>query len=574
MGRALPWTILLLGGWLWAQGAEPVVVLDDTVEETVAVVVDTVEVPVEAEEVTDTSPPSPAPDTAPEVVPVESEAVVVPVEEATVPVPEEETVPVPVDEAPVPLPDETAAPPASAPVPLTPPPGGEDLGLEGMMEEVFRPEVLVIPGLEIEMDAGFSRIFYSPVPLSRVFVGNDTIIQAVLVSPEEVLVIPQGVGVSNLILETTERERFEFQIRVRTAQARKRSRRSISLQVYVIEIRRQASDQYGIKWTTGGDIFAPEVMEVPALWRPSEEEQKLYSIRELGPIYRLTPFTVKAILETARGESRLLAAPTLVALEGDSSQFHVGGEILIPTVSGLGSGRVERIRYGMKLSFLPTIDVDQSIVLRVNIEVSQPDFTQRVQDVPGLRTRRASAVLRARSGEVIGLGGLLLRQDQVVSTGLPLLSSLPLVGHLFKRTLSMSEYSDIVVLVVPTLLPRSRSMVRVWERLRVRNLEMPIREVNGEVFVPLVDLVRALGGKVEEKEATLVATYGGNRVLFDLEGQTLQVGSEVRGTRIENYFGIWQVPLRDVEGLFGDRVVFLWDRGQNILHVLKGIPKP
>lgn len=544
MGRLL---VLLFVSGLAAQEAQPVVVLDDTTQETVAVAVpETTQVP---------ETPEPARETA--VIPVDTaQTVPVPVEEA--PVPAGETVPVPAETPPVP-----------APAPILP-----EKGLPPVLEEAatYRPEVLVIPGLEIEMDAGFSRLFYSPAPLSRVFVGDERVIDAQLVSPEEVLVLPQRVGVSNLILETTERERFEFQIRVRAADARKRSRRSISLQVYVVEIRRQAGDQYGVKWTTGGDLFAPEVSELPALWR--EDRDDVYSIRELGPIYRLTPFTAKAILETARGESRLLAAPTLVALEGDSSTFHVGGEILVPTVSGLGSGQVERIQYGMKLSFTPTVDVDQSIVLNVHVEVSQPDFTQRVQEVPALRTRRADAVLRAQSGEVIGLGGLMLRQDQVISTGLPLLSSLPLLGHLFKRTLSVSEYSDVVVLVIPTLLPRSRSMVRVWERLKVRNLEMPIREVNGEVLVPVKELVRALGGGVTEKEASLIAQYGGRSMLFDLEGQTLQFGAEVRGTRIENYFGIWQVPLRDLEPLFGDGMVFLWDRGQNILHVMKGIPKP
>lgn len=563
MGRVLPWMVLLFVGTASAQeSGGPVVVLDDTTQETVAVAVDTEAVPVEG--TTDTV--SPPPDTSQlsdtsQAVPVEEESVPIPVEDNVVPVPQETTS----------VPGQTVPIPAGIPE-VAPSPIGPAMGEEGLTPtEGFRPEVLVIPGLEIDMDAGFSRIFYSPLPLGRVFVGNDTVLQAVLVSPEEVLVIPQRIGVTNLILETTQGERFEFQVRVRTAQARSKSRRSISLQVYVIEIRRQAGDQYGVKWTTGGNLFAPEVSELPAMWRPGDD---VYSIRELGPIYRLTPFTAKAILETARGESRLLAAPTLVALEGDSSSFHVGGQILVPTTSGLGPGGLQRVNYGMKLSFSPTIDVDQSIVLAVDVEVSQPDFTQRVQDVPGLRTRKASAVLRARSGEVVGLGGLLMRQDQVISTGLPLLSALPLFGHLFKRTLSISEYSDVVVLVIPTLLPRSRSMVRVWERLKVRNIEMPIREVNGEVFVPLMDLVQSLGGTVKEGEATLEARFGGQRVLFDVEGQTIQIGSEVRSTRIENYFGIWQVPLKDVEGLFGDRMVFLWDRGQNILHVLKGIPKP
>ena len=561
MGRLL---VLLLASGLAAQESEPIVVLDDTTQETVAVATpDTVAVPetTVVQETTSVTPPETA-----ATVPVPEEPV--PVPEETVPVPEE-AVPVPVPGETVPVPTEMPPAPAAEPAPVLP-----EVGVPAELEEVatYHPEVLVIPGLELEMDAGFSRIFYSPAPLSRVFVGDERVIDAQLVSPEEVLVLPKNVGVSNLILETTDQERFEFQIRVRAAEARKRSRRSISLQVYVVEIRRQAGDQYGIKWTTWGDVFAPEISELPALWR--EDRDDAYSIRELGPIYRLTPFTAKAILETARGESRLLAAPTLVALEGDSSTFHVGGEILVPTVSGLGSGRVERIRYGMELSFTPTVDVDQSIVLNVQVEVSQPDFTNRVQDVPALRTRRAHAVLRAQSGEVIGLGGLMLRQDQVISTGLPLLSNLPLIGHLFKRTLSVSEYSDVVVLVIPTLLPRSRSMVRVWERLKVRNLEMPIREVSGEVMVPVKHLVEALGGGVEEKEASLVARYSGRSMLFDLEGQTLQFGEEVRGTRIENYFGIWQVPLRDLEPLFGDRVVFLWDRGQNILHVMKGIPKP
>jgi len=526
-GVALP---LLLATFLFAQETVPA----DTT--------DTLNAPADTSQVVPVPSETPA-----ETVPVPPDTT-----ETTVPVPEETTVPVPAPET-VPLP---APAPVESPLLPTPTQG----------PTTYRPTLELPPSEPIEMEAGFARVFYSPTPLRRVYVGNDELLISEVVTPNEVMIIPKKVGVSNVIFETEEGERFEFQIRVRPSTARTHSKRAVALQVYVVEVRQNTLKKLGFQWATDTAFssFSPAI---------GEGKLPIPGLTEIGPIVRLTPFTLKALAELNEGDARLLAAPTLVALEDDASSFHVGGTFIVNT-SGVVGGQIQRVKYGVSLTFTPHIDVDQSLVINLNVEVSEPDFVRSVQGIPSLRVRTSKAVIRARSGEVVGIGGLLFRENQVAVTGVPFLSKIPLIGHLFKSRVVNASYSDLVILMIPTLLPRQKNLVRIWESDRVVTLELPVREVNGTLLVPVRPLIQRLGGAFRETEQELTVSYRGRKLVYNLETQTVQFGEEVRSGMVENYFGIWQIPLSDLQMLVGKDVAFLWDRYQNVLHVLKGVPKP
>ena len=157
----------------------------------------------------------------------------------------------------------------------------------------------------------------------------------------------------------------------------------------------------------------------------------------------------------SRGLFQSLAEPNLIAYNGQEASFLAGGEIPIPTVSGAaGNVSVTYKEFGIRLNFTPTIAGD-AIRLRVRPEVSSLDFANGVVlsgfRIPALTTRRAETSVELRDGQSFAIAGLLDNISQNDTDSIPVMSSLPIIGPLFKNKSKRQEQTELMVLITPRL---------------------------------------------------------------------------------------------------------------------------
>jgi pilus assembly protein CpaC len=157
---------------------------------------------------------------------------------------------------------------------------------------------------------------------------------------------------------------------------------------------------------------------------------------------------------------RLLANPTLVALSGEEASFLAGGEFPIPVPqSGGGGGNttitVEYKEFGVRLTFRPIVLGDGGIRLYTSQEVSEltdvGSITIESYSVPALITRRAEATLELKSGQSFAMAGLLQHTDTAVSSRIPGLGDLPVLGPLFRSVRYRDAETELVMLVTASL---------------------------------------------------------------------------------------------------------------------------
>jgi pilus assembly protein CpaC len=136
----------------------------------------------------------------------------------------------------------------------------------------------------------------------------------------------------------------------------------------------------------------------------------------------------------------------------------VGGEIPVPISSTLGGVTVLYKEYGVRLKVTPSILGNGSIDTKVNPEVSDLDFANGVSlngfVIPALKTSRLTTDVVTASGESIVLGGLLRRVEQRSIQRIPLLSSLPILGPLFRSTRYLHNESDVIFVMTPRIVTR------------------------------------------------------------------------------------------------------------------------
>jgi len=157
---------------------------------------------------------------------------------------------------------------------------------------------------------------------------------------------------------------------------------------------------------------------------------------------------------------RILANPTLVALSGEQAEFLVGGEYPIPVVQGGGGGSsssvtIEYKEYGIRLMFKPTVLGDGTIRLKASQVVSDLSDVGSVVvegfSIPALTTRKAETTLELNSGQTFAMAGLIKHNVGAVTSGIPGLSNLPILGALFRSVRYQEKETELVMLVTAEL---------------------------------------------------------------------------------------------------------------------------
>lgn len=166
---------------------------------------------------------------------------------------------------------------------------------------------------------------------------------------------------------------------------------------------------------------------------------------------------ITANLQKVRSHARVLANPRIRVKNNKKAVIDIGERIPVLTSSISESFSQEQVEYqdvGLKLEVTPDISVDNTISMDVKFNLSTIGGAEHSKDgVAYYRTnnREAATILSSQNGETQVLAGLIKESDTDESTGLPGLSSLPLVGKFFGSDDTSKERTEVVLLITPTI---------------------------------------------------------------------------------------------------------------------------
>jgi pilus assembly protein CpaC len=156
---------------------------------------------------------------------------------------------------------------------------------------------------------------------------------------------------------------------------------------------------------------------------------------------------------------QVLAEPTLTTLSGLPARFLSGGEFPFPVVQG-GTGNATAITiqfrpYGVKVDFTPTVNADGSIRIKLSPEVSTLDYTNAVTisgfTIPALSTRQTETEVEIQNGQSFIVSGLLDHRTTEIMSKMPGISSIPILGDLFRSKNFNHSVVELVIIVTATV---------------------------------------------------------------------------------------------------------------------------
>lgn len=225
------------------------------------------------------------------------------------------------------------------------------------------------------------------------------------------------------------------------------SPRQVLIEVMIAEVSLTDDFSLGVEWTfTHGDRRSGKLDVGDA------------GIGALTPGFSLTQVnlagtSVQAALNmlAANGKVNVLSSPHIMVADNQTAKIQVGRSIPISQSTLNGTTTVNSTSYldtGVILSVTPRINAGGLVNLEIDQEFSVPS-TSTTSTAPTISKRTAKTKMTAQSGETMVMGGLISEESNNTSSGLPVLSSIPVVGGLFGTTKRQVSKTELIVLITP-----------------------------------------------------------------------------------------------------------------------------
>jgi pilus assembly protein CpaC len=224
-------------------------------------------------------------------------------------------------------------------------------------------------------------------------------------------------------------------------------KKTIHFKVQIMEVTRNAQRNLGISWDSA--FNGPQIGGAGSIATGAAKAVTAGTGYFLAGI--ASNITSQINFAVDNGDAYILAAPELNTKSGGTASFLAGGEVPIPQSGALGTTNVEYKPYGVKLSIVPVVDANNIISAHLTTEVSQIDPTVTYLGMPGFLTRSTTSDISMRAGETLAISGLVSADAVNDSNGMPFLSQLPVIGHLFRSDSFRAKKSDLVIFVTPVI---------------------------------------------------------------------------------------------------------------------------
>lgn len=186
---------------------------------------------------------------------------------------------------------------------------------------------------------------------------------------------------------------------------------------------------------------------------------------------------IRATLNALRGmtDVKFLSAPTLLVLDNQTARLQVGDEVPVVTQSSVGTtdanapivNSIEFRDTGVILDITPRVNASGLVILEIEQEVSEvTETTTSGIDSPTIQQRKVKSTIAVYNQDTIALGGLIRDRIEKATTGVPVLSDIPLVGNLFKSIDDSASRTELLVLIKPQVVRNQDDARAVTEELR------------------------------------------------------------------------------------------------------------
>jgi general secretion pathway protein D len=252
----------------------------------------------------------------------------------------------------------------------------------------------------------------------------------------------------------------------------------VYVQARIIEVNDELVNQIGVSYGIFGASASSNVLssfssslnngEVPSLYIDGLTIPDLTSGLALGASLNLLK---------QKGALDIVSEPSILAINNKESSIYVGETISLKVSSSVTDGGTVKENYqredvGLTLKVKPRISNDTKVTLEIETILEGVKTTQTISGNADTSKKQIKTTAILNNGESVIIGGLIENKIEFTNQKVPVLGDIPLFGELFKNSVNNTQKNNLVIIVTPYLIPKTKDITFVRNKLsELKNLE-------------------------------------------------------------------------------------------------------
>ena len=177
------------------------------------------------------------------------------------------------------------------------------------------------------------------------------------------------------------------------------------------------------------------------------------------------------------GALDIVSEPSILAINNKESSIYVGETISIKVSSSVTDGgtvkeNFEREDVGLTLKVKPRISNETKVILDIETILEGVKTTQTISGNADTSKKQIKTTAILNNGESVIIGGLIENKSEKTEQKVPVLGDVPLFGELFKNSVENAKKNNLVIIVTPYLIPKTKDITYIRNKLsELKNLE-------------------------------------------------------------------------------------------------------
>lgn len=286
--------------------------------------------------------------------------------------------------------------------------------------------------------------------------------------------------------------------------------RQVILEAKILEVQLEDSFKSGIDWSILGNPAAVDSNGVPLTTAAGmgQDGSKAFAdtdLKELTGIFAIRingNFKALINLLQSQGNVQVLSSPHISTVNNQKAvikvgkdEFFVTGVSTSNTIVGTNTIPSQDVALtpffsGITLDVTPEISSNGTVVLHIHPSVSVVTEETKVIGLGATSNgdpnnlslplavstiRESDNIVRAKDGQVVVIGGLMQNNTAEQIVGTPVLSKIPFLGSMFRRTAQVSKKSELVILLRPRVVNNKTTIETLKDtKRRFKILKRPL----------------------------------------------------------------------------------------------------
>ena len=250
-------------------------------------------------------------------------------------------------------------------------------------------------------------------------------------------------------------------------------RQQVYVQAKIVEVSETKTQDVGLKYgLTGSKEYSSGLASFSASLSENSVMPSIPLVNSSGAVINkdVLAMGISLNLLNQNQAADIVSEPSLLCINNKKSSIYVGQTVSIKTASTTSTGAVandtfKREDIGLTLSVKPRISNGSKVLLEITTKVEDVSKSSGANGQPDTSKKELETSAIVNDGESVILGGYIKATNSKTIDKVPFFGDLPLLGSLFRNKREVKDKINLVIIITPYIVPKSKDLTYVRNKL-------------------------------------------------------------------------------------------------------------